>query len=72
MNILELMIRDKQFRLYLSKHYRFSEVQSMVPLYREGKLIFPRQVVLQRKRLSLIDKMLFYILDFKEWLLYGK
>jgi len=72
MNIWDLMIRDKQFRHYLKTHYRFYQVQSMVPVYRQNKLIFPVETVIEPKKLSIIDKLLYYFNDLKMWMQYGK
>lgn len=65
---MERLIEDKEYQLFISTHYEFREEISLVPLWSNDTISFPRTIRIRKKRLSLLDKIKFYIQDFIIWM----
>ena len=65
---MESLTRDKEYQLFISTHYEIKEEISLVPLWSNDTISFSRIIKIKKKRLSLLDKIKFYIQDFIIWI----
>jgi len=62
------MEKDKHYQLFVEKHYVIRKQQTLRPVILQDKLYFPTKKIFIKKRLSLIDKLVYYVEDLLLWL----
>jgi hypothetical protein len=54
--------------LYFYSHYRVKASRSLRPVFTSKSMHFPKYYSIERRRISIIDKLKFYVKDFKLWM----
>lgn len=61
-------MEDEAYKLFIETHYIVREKVSYVPSWSKGAIHFQKHYIMVRRKLSLLDKLKYYIRDFKIWL----
>jgi hypothetical protein len=56
--------QDPQYDLFYNYHYTKEHRQSLRPIYSGNKMSFPSYNIITKKKLSVIDKLRYYVYDF--------
>jgi len=67
-SLIDQLLRDEEFRLFLKSHYVVEVETSYIPLLSGDKLYFKSDLVVVRKKLNILDKLKYYLLDLKLFL----
>jgi len=59
---------DPEYVLFILTHYTIEKKQSFIPIWTRGEMVFPVRTSIAKKRLTLIEKLKYYINDFKLYL----
>jgi hypothetical protein len=59
------MERDRTYQLFVKYHYTIEVVQSYRPSFSSRGMNFPHITIVKKNRLTLIEKLRYYIEDFK-------
>ena len=59
---------DEQYKLFCNSHYRVEIKQSYRPIWSSSSMHFPSKTCIIKRRLSILDKLIYYWRDLSLWL----
>ncbi len=57
-------VNDSQYDLFFNYHYTVEVKQSLRPIFSSKGMIFPSHTIIKKRKLSVVDKLRYYLFDF--------